>query len=343
MPSGLSNTPIKSLVGKSPALCQLRSSIARVAPTDATVIILGETGTGKEVVARALHDHSECKGSFVAVNCSAIPETLAESQFFGHVAGSFTGAATDHRGYFQQAHTGTLFLDELGELPLRLQAKLLRVLEDHRVTPLGGVNSEPVEVRVVAATNRELEQAMARDDFRGDLYARLAEITLRTPALRERREDILPLLAHALGERKPAITPDLANALLLHPWRYNVRELIKVAKQLAIYGESGRPLELALVEDRLGMYEQAGVEPDSVPGMPAAKGYGAAARPTKNRDSAIPSRTELLSLVKETRGNVAELSRALGRSRRQVYRYLDRYDIDIEQYRQSAELGDSPS
>ena len=216
----------------------------------ATVLLLADSGCGKEVAARALHALGRPDGPFVAVNCSAIPEGLAESQFFGQVAGAFTGA-TARPGWFRAAHGGTLFLDEIGDLPAPIQPKLLRVLEERAVIPVGATAPIPVDVRVVAATHRDLVADLARVHLRGDLYARLAQLVIRLRPLRERREDVLALLAHALGA-PPAITPRLAEALLRYAWPFNVRELRAVAQELQLRGAGAAgPLDLPLVAERL--------------------------------------------------------------------------------------------
>src|ERR1043166_995510 len=189
VPPGLRDATVPAMVGVSPATCCARAALGDAAPTTATVLLLAASGCGKEVAARALHELSGRAGPFVAVNCSAIPESLAESQFFGQVAGAFTGAAA-RPGLFRAAHGGTLFLDEVGDLPLPLQPKLLRVLEDRAVLPVGATTPIAADVRIVAATNRDLRAAIAQQQFRGDLYARLAQLEVRLAPLRERREDV---------------------------------------------------------------------------------------------------------------------------------------------------------
>jgi DNA-binding NtrC family response regulator len=323
-PDAIEARPLGGLIGRAPAMRLLRRAIHTVAPTDATVLVVGESGTGKELVARAIHQESGRRGPFVAVNCSAIPLTLAESELFGHAAGAFTGAQkVAHPGYFRRAHGGTLFLDEIGEMPAEIQPKLLRVLEERVVTPVGGTAPAPIDVRVVAATNRDLEGALDRG-FRGDLYARLSEITLRTPPLRERREDVLPLLLSGLGEGTQKLEPRLVEALLLHPYRFNVRELLKMAKELRIQSAERSRLGLSVIAHRL-------VLPSGPEGQVLAR-EAERARGATLRDPP-PSRETLEALVRECRGNISELGRRLGRSRRQVYRYLETYAIDLEQYR----------
>jgi two-component system nitrogen regulation response regulator NtrX len=203
-----------NLVGASAAMAELRSLIERVGPSEAVVLINGETGAGKERVARALHLASGRKGRFVAINCAAVPATLLESELFGHERGAFTGAANRHLGRFEQAEGGTLFLDEIGDMPLELQAKLLRVLEQREVERLGGSKPIAVDVRVLAATHRDLQTAITRGQFRQDLYFRLAVFPLRVPPLRERPDDLAPLIAafaaELLGPEVPVTSPRTA-------------------------------------------------------------------------------------------------------------------------------------
>jgi transcriptional regulator with PAS, ATPase and Fis domain len=232
----LDDTPVtafEGLVGESEVMRRLFTLIAKVAPTDSTVLITGESGTGKELVARAIHARSlRGKHEFVAVNCGAIPETLIESELFGHVRGAFTGAIADRHGLFRQAHGGTIFLDEIAELPPPMQVRLLRVLQDHQLAPVGGSGSITVDVRVVAATNRDLERLVADGRFREDLYYRLNVIRLTTPSLRERPEDVPPLLLHLLrhcstrhGKTVARVSPRTMRTLVTYAYPGNVREL----------------------------------------------------------------------------------------------------------------------
>ncbi len=222
-----------NLIGASPAMDQLRAMIDKVARADANVLVTGESGVGKEVVARAIHYRGPRTGSpFVAVNCGALVENLLESELFGHVRGAFTGADRPKRGLFVAAHEGTLFLDEVGELPLQLQPKLLRALQDGEVKPVGGLEPVRVDARVVAATNRDLAEGVREGSFREDLYYRLNVIAIPVPPLRERREDIPLLVAHfidRIAERTAGprleVTPDALEFLQSQPWPGNVREL----------------------------------------------------------------------------------------------------------------------
>jgi len=228
------------MLGQGPLMKELFDRIRRVAPLDVSVLIHGESGTGKELVARALHDLSGRNGKFVAVNCGAIASELLSSQLFGHERGSFTGAMQSHSGYFEQAEGGTLFLDEITEMPLALQVYLLRVLETRALTRVGGSREIPIDVRVVAATNRDPQRAVSDGAMRSDLYYRLLEFPLQVPSLRERREDI-PLLAHhfldRLNERYQtlrAFSPEALRQLASRPWPGNVRELRHAVQRLYI-------------------------------------------------------------------------------------------------------------
>src|SRR6266404_3210265 len=235
-----------ALLGNSAAMHNVRAMIEKVADTDATVLVRGESGTGKELVARELHDRSSTRstGAFVAVNCAALPTELIESELFGHEKGAFTGAAARRRGKFEQANGGTLFLDEIGDMSANVQAKLLRALEERRIERLGGDESIPVDVRIVSATHRALEEEIADGNFRADLFYRLRVVTIDIAPLRERREDI-PLLSttfarqvaerHGLPERP--IDPDALRKLIEYDWPGNVRELKNVIERAAIMSE----------------------------------------------------------------------------------------------------------
>jgi DNA-binding NtrC family response regulator len=234
------------LIGESPRTRELRDMIARVALVPTTVLVTGETGTGKEVVSRSIHGLSKRSGGpFVALNCGAIPENLIESELFGHARGAFTGASERRTGRFAQADGGTLFLDEIGELPLNMQVRLLRVLQDRQVTPVGDAKSVKVDVRVIAATNRDLPTMVREGRFREDLLFRLNVLHLRLPNLRERRDDIPVLFQHFLRRasmvagRKVTLAPDGDAALLQHAWPGNVRELENFAERLVVLAGEG--------------------------------------------------------------------------------------------------------
>jgi len=241
-PAGHAGSPSANhLIGASRPMREVHKLIGLAAPTDATVLIHGETGTGKEEIARALHRHgSRAAGPFVPVNCAAIPADLLESELFGHVRGAFTGAVNARGGKFKEANGGTLFLDEIGDMPLVMQAKILRVLQDREVTPVGGRESQPIDVRVVAATHRDLIAMVHEGGFREDLFYRLNVVRITAPPLRERGSDILALAEYFLWEMAPdgspgkRLTPSAAQALLAHPWPGNVRELRNLMEQATV-------------------------------------------------------------------------------------------------------------
>src|SRR2546425_1300956 len=234
------------LVGTSPAIRDVFDTLVRVAPSNSSVLIQGESGTGKELVAQAVHRLSRrALGPLVAVNCAAIPEQLLESELFGHVKGAFTGASQARQGRFKLADGGTIFLDEIGEMPLALQGKLLRVLQERAIEPVGGSKPEPVDFRVIAATNKDLERQIEKGSFRGDLYYRLNVVPLVLPPLRERAGDV-PLLAghflapHNLDKEKPLRFSGAAiEALERHSWPGNVRELENLVERLAVLKSEG--------------------------------------------------------------------------------------------------------
>jgi formate hydrogenlyase transcriptional activator len=223
----------EQIIGNSPALESVLDEVRRVAPTDSTVLIQGETGTGKELIARAVHDSSSrFARPFIKLNCAAIPFDLLESELFGHERGAFTGAIAQKVGRFELADKGTLFLDEVGDIPLGLQPKLLRVLQEQEFERLGGTRTHQVDVRLVAATNRNLAEMVKRNEFRSDLYYRLNVFPIPLPPLRERREDIPALVSHfverygrRMGKQIEHIPPDTMSALSSHPWPGNIREL----------------------------------------------------------------------------------------------------------------------
>ena len=300
------------LVGGSAAMRMVQKTIGMVADTNATVLITGETGTGKEVVARAIHRHgSRAARPFVAVNCAAIPGELLESQLFGHVRGSFTGAVADRLGSFREAEGGTLFLDEIGDMDMALQAKLLRVVQERVVTPLGG-KPVAIDVRILAATHRDLAQAARAGQFREDLYYRLGVVPLALPPLRDRLSDILPLAEHFLALTGPGkrLSAAAAACLLAHPWPGNVRELRNAIERAAVL--SRRPVIGA--EDLAFLNGTAPPVPDT----PDSDLPGAVAR----------LEAEMLRRALDAcQGNRAEAARRLGIHRQLLYEKLKKYGI----------------
>ena len=236
----------ENIVAESESMRRVCEMIERVAPTDTTVLIVGESGTGKELVAKAIHAHSRRKDKkFLAINCAALPETLLESEMFGYVKGAFTGATSNKEGLFEAAQGGTLFLDEIGSMPLSLQGKFLRVLQEKEVRRVGGNETIPVDVRVLAATNTPLEELMAKGQFREDLYYRISVINITIKPLRERPEDIFPLINYIIqreyGDREtPTITPDARQILESYHWPGNVRELENAIKHALTFSTENK-------------------------------------------------------------------------------------------------------
>jgi transcriptional regulator with PAS, ATPase and Fis domain len=321
--SAASNEPeedaaLEGLLGDSADMRRVRAVVRRIGPSPVTVLLEAESGCGKEVVANALHRESGARGEFVPVNCAAVPESLFESQFFGHKAGAFTGAISS-AGLFRAAVNGTLFLDEVGELPLALQPKLLRAIQERAIVPLGETRAVPCPVRIVAATNRDLTRAVEAGTFRGDLLARLFEAKVSLSPLRERREDILAMFALPF-DGPPSMTHALAEALLLHAWPFNVREVLAVAREMRV-NTGDQPLGIEAFRARFDV-------PSSRASAPAAAG---ARRPRSA--AAPPDAAALAALLERKGGNVADVARELGRSRRQVYRWLAKYQLAIDAFR----------
>jgi DNA-binding NtrC family response regulator len=314
------------IVGDSPAMARVFELVERVAPMRASVLITGDTGTGKELIARAVHELSErAKGSFVAVNCSALPETLLESELFGHTRGSFTGAVADKRGLFEEAHGGTLFLDEIATISHAIQVKLLRVLQEKQVKRVGGTRELPVDFRLVAATNLDLDEEVESGRFRADLHYRLNVFPIRLPPLRERRGDI-PLLANHFRERfarenqlePPKLMPETLERMTTYEWPGNVRELEN------------------FVERALIMHAGASWVPfDAVPGRPLSRGAihgesGGSAlldrAETEDWNLERLEREHILRTLERTGGHRAKAAAILGINRRTLFRKLLQYE-----------------
>ena len=304
----------REIITASPAMGALLAEARLAAQSDASVLIQGESGTGKELLARAIHRASPRHGKpFVAINCGAIPAELLESELFGHVKGAFTGAARDHLGLFLSAEGGTVLLDEIGDMPAQLQVKLLRVLQEGEVRPVGATETRPVDVRILSATHRNLEEAIASGEFREDLYYRLNVVTLTLPPLRDRREDIPLLARHFLTvltekyrRRIHGFAPDALDMLTAADWPGNIRQLHNVLEQcIALCTTSTIPASLVA---RALRDKPAEIQPL------------AEARSTFERDY-------LISLLKLTRGQVSEVARLAGRNRTEVYRLLQRHGL----------------
>jgi DNA-binding NtrC family response regulator len=315
---------VPPLVGVSPSLSEIRAFVARVGPTDETVAIYGETGTGKEVVARHIHLASKRKdGPFVALNAACVPENLFESELFGHKKGAFTGATEDRKGLFREAEGGTLFLDEVAELPLELQAKLLRALEAKCIRPLGESKEIPVDVRILAATNRDLRQEVREGRFREDLYFRLDVFPVVIPPLRARRGDIVPLAEHLLGRVGASATfsDDAIAALEAHDWPGNVRELLNVLRRAALFVD-GDTIDGELMRRMIAASVFAHGERS-----------GATATTTTSASSsslADVERAHIEKVLQEKQGNVTHTASALGIDRRTLQRKLRSYGIGTE-------------
>ncbi len=320
----------------------LLDRIEKVAKTQLSVIVTGDSGTGKELVARTVHLASERTGPFQAINCAALPANLIESELFGYRKGAFTGAASDKPGLVRAAHQGTLFLDEIGDMPLEAQAKLLRVLQERKVLPIGATTPEPVDVRVVCATHRDLESLVAKGTFRGDLFARLREFTAVVPPLRERREDLYPLVRHFLtksGRPDASVTLPYMVGLAHYPWPYNVRELESAVKLSVALSEGRQELDLVHLPEPVRQSLQG--HGDLRVASPAASSPGFAlppapappVAPARTRPTGPPTEAALRDLLARHRGNIAAVGRDLGKERMQIHRWLKRYGIDVEDYR----------
>jgi transcriptional regulator with PAS, ATPase and Fis domain len=305
------------LLGGSVEMRRLYAVLERVSSTEATILVQGETGTGKEMVARAIHDASaRAKGPFVAVDCGAIADNLIESELFGHVKGAFSGALGDREGLFEEAHGGTLFLDEIGELPLALQPKLLRALESRQVRRVGSNAMRAVDLRVVAATNRPLAQAVNLGTFREDLYYRLAVVEVVLPPLRQRREDIAVLARHFMQRfagADQAVPPDLLATLLGRSWPGNVRELRNFIEQRVSFGLGSEP---ASVRSQRAPSLPPGLEAMVPADVPFAEA----------RDAWMQTfeRAYVTNVLRRAGGNVTHASEMAGMNRRLFYRVLER-------------------
>lgn len=308
---GHETAPVRSgsLVGGR-SLEAVRADIRAAARSETTVLILGDTGTGKERVARAIHERSDRAGEFVAVNCGALPQNLVESELFGHARGAFSGAEAARPGLFRSASGGTLLLDELGELPALVQVKLLRVLEERQVRPVGSDTAVAIDVRVVAATHRHLDEEVRAGRFRRDLYHRLAALTVTLPSLIERREDIPLLVSHFMADSGVLLGADELETLMLRAWPGNVRELAQtLAAAVARARASGEPVTIPRAprngsEPGAGPQTTSGIGPDDIE-----------------------------RALTEARGNVAEAARRLSMRRASLYQQMKRHGIDPGAFR----------
>jgi transcriptional regulator with GAF, ATPase, and Fis domain len=327
-----SPTSHEAVVGVSAGAIELRNAIARAAGDASPVLIIGESGTGKESVARELHRQSGRTGALVVANCATLTASLADSQLFGHERGAFTGAVRSQPGLFRSADGGSLFLDEIGELPLEVQPKLLRAVERGEVVPLGETRTLRVDARIIAATHRELSAAVESGGFRRDLYARLSLFRIRVPRLAERRADLLAWLdvlhqrwqATREEEAGPALdwSAEAAEMLLLHEWPENLRGLDHLVRELATQAQPGR-----IGRGRLGALAR--------PGSVAATQSSASPTPTPPPEPARgprppkPTREELLAVLEAEGWNLRAVARHYGRDRRQIYRWIEEFAIEL--------------
>jgi len=310
-----------AIVGKSHALRRVFELLDRITDTTIPVLVLGESGTGKELVARVLHANGpRAKSPFVAENCSAIPESLMESELFGSVKGAFTGADRDRAGVFVQAHRGTLFLDEVGELKPDVQGKLLRVLQESEVRPVGGTERKKIDIRLIAASNRDIEREVAEGRFREDLYYRLRGVVVTVPPLRERREDIPLLVDFALaaaarerGEEKREVAPEILKSLVRHDWPGNVRQLLNEIRRLVALS-SGRIEDPRLLRDL-----ERSIPP---------RGAAAGAAWWAGRSLADVEREMIVRVLEETEGRKGEAAKRLGIPRRTLFDRIRRHRIE---------------
>ncbi len=343
-----------------PPLGHQLAELRRLARVDTTIAILGETGTGKELIARAVHALSGRSGAFVAVNCGAIPESLIESELFGYKKGAFSGALGDQPGLVQAAHGGTLFLDEVGDLPPTSQAALLRVIQEKEVRPLGARQAERVDLRVVSATHCDLPGMVTRSQFRADLWARLSGVVVRLPPLRARREDLGLLLATLLRKLAPerledlALHRDSARAIMAHPWPLNVRELENLLRSglglltgntldvrpghPVTVPAAGEPLD-RIGKDKGDRSDKSDRVDDDDDAEDDEAGAGldtpadAAADAGEPGDLDTRRQAQLVALLRQHQGSVLEVAKAMGRSRGAIHKWIKKYGIDATRYR----------
>ncbi|UCG80204.1 MAG: sigma-54-dependent Fis family transcriptional regulator [Desulfobacterales bacterium] len=334
-------TSADAIIGRSKAMQEVYKAIGRVAPTDATVLIRGESGTGKELVARAIYQHSlRADKPFLVINCVAIPETLLESELFGYEKGAFTGAVSRRVGKIQQAHGGTLFLDEIGDMPFSIQAKILRLLQEKCIERLGGREPIPVDVRIIAATNRDLEAALTGGRFREDLYYRLKVVTLWIPPLRDRLDDIrlladyfLVRFATEMRIDNPAINKEAKALLSSHPWQGNVRELSNTIQKALIFSRGG-PISLEDISQVIGSERVTGETEETVDEAIRQWVRDALTSGTaKDVFTALMDRFTVILIaeaLKVTGGNRSRAAELLGMSRPTLLSKIEKYQLRIE-------------
>jgi len=320
------------IIGQNPKMREVAELVARVAPAPTTVLVRGESGTGKELVARAIHKYSPLRDKpLLTVNCTALTPTLMESELFGHRRGAFTGAVSDKIGLFEKADGGTIFLDEIGDMPLEMQGKLLRVLQAGEVKPVGDVVTRRVRVRVIAATNRDLEAAMQRGEFREDLFYRFNTFTITLPALRERAEDI-PVLAHhflrkaeaKVNKKVDRISPEALDLMKRYSWPGNLRELENIVERAVVLAH-GRTVEAEHLP--MHLQEPGGLSMSADDGLPTAK----------DRLVREFERQAVIRFLRESRGNISAAARKARITRRNLHRLLLKYSINPAEFRDVTE------
>ncbi|MBU1249071.1 MAG: sigma-54 dependent transcriptional regulator [Proteobacteria bacterium] len=330
----------QALLGRSPSMQELFKSIGRVAPTDATVLIRGDSGTGKELIARAVYQHSlRAHKPFMVINCVAIPETLLESELFGYEKGAFTGANNRRIGKVEQANSGTVFLDEIGDMPLSIQSKILRLLQEKQVQRLGGLETINVDVRILAATNRDLEAAVADGRFREDLYYRLKVVALHSPPLRERGDDIRLLAeyflaqhAKTVGMNNPGLAPEALDLLSAYPWPGNVRELANCLHKAVIFSRGG-PIR---GEEMAAILEGPERATRTLSGADALEQWVLTALNRHAGDNALETITDHVAsmtvrlALTATGGNRTRAAKLLGISRPTLVAKISKYDLRID-------------
>jgi len=318
------------------ALARALAPLQRAAASDLPIVLEGETGTGKEVVTRAVHGWSGRSGPLLAINCAALPVQLAEAELFGYRRGAFTGADRASLGFFRSAEGGTLLLDEISDLPLTLQAKLLRALEQKEVQPLGEPRPVPIDVRIVVAGQEPLLEAVKKQRFRADLLARLSGFSLVLPPLRQRREDVLPLFLHFVRELRqgelPELEPELVERLTLHDYPFNVRELLLLARRLAVFQGNESVLRAQHLPPGVG---ELGVRVPSRPASPIATA-GIAPPSAASEPPAPVELDQLMNALRASSGNVTRAAAELGITRQRAYRLLEGQAVDL------AELSGKP-
>ena len=335
-----SDCDFSDLADTSPGLRTLNPMLAldlrralQFASTDVDILVLGDTGTGKELIARAVHEASGRSGDFVAVNCGALTNTLVESQLFGHQKGAFSGADESRPGLIRSADKGTLFLDEIGDLPLASQAAFLRVLQEREVTPVGGTRPITFDAKLIAATHCDLDEMVVQQEFRADLLARIRGFVLRLPALSERLEDLGGIIAGLLtaGDRvqKTRISLPAGLALIQHGWPQNIRELVRTLEVSTVLVGDGEMRRQHLPEHMRAALRRATSQTDT----DADALNRAATDSDESEGSSAGRREQLIALLRLHEGNISAVARDMGKARNQIQRWIKRYDLDVSSYR----------